>query len=98
MRQFQPYALTVAGRLAEIADGYVLVDDTALCANPKDGTTYKVYADDIRIKRCIQFLSLKTGDTVSIEYNGTISKANEVSGAYSMEAGTLVDGDLLIPE
>lgn len=94
----EPYELEVTGTLIEIGDGYVLVDDTVLCANEEDGMVYKIFTDDIRVRRGIECSDMKVGDTVVVKYKGTISDHNEVSGAYSMYKGTLVDGDLAMPE
>lgn len=96
--EFSPYALTVSGTLTEIGDGYVLIDDTVLCRNPKAATVYKVFTDDIRAKRCIECACVKVGDTVVVKYEGEISENNEVSGAYSIYAGILKDGDVLTAE
>lgn len=96
--EFSPYALTISGTLVEIGNGYVLIDDTVLCKNAEDGTVYKVYTNDLRVLRCIEYASIKVGDTVVVKYDGEISESNEVIGAYSMYKGTLEDGDLLIEE
>lgn len=96
--EFSPYALTVSGTLTEIGNGYILIDDTVLCKNAEDGTIYKVYTNDLRVLRCIEYSSIKVGDTVVVKYEGAISDNNEVTGAYSMYKGTLQDGDLLIAE
>lgn len=92
------YTLTVSGTLTEIGDGYVLIDDSILCKNREDGTVYKIFTDDIRMRRCIECFNFEIGDTVGIKYEGIISEGNEISSAYSMYKGTLVDGDLAIPE
>ena len=76
----------------------MLVDDTVLCANKEDGTVYKIFTDDIRMRRCIECTDIKVGDTVAVKYDGTISDNNEVSGAYSMYKGTLIDGDMAVAE
>lgn len=94
----EPYELTVSGILTEIGDGYVLVDDTVLCANEEDGRVYKIFTGDIRARRCIESRHVKAGDAVIVKYDGTISDHNEVSGAYSIYKGTLSGGDLAIPE
>lgn len=95
---FEPYELTIAGTLTEIGDGYVLVDDRVLCTNEEDGTVYKIYTGDIRMRRCIECTDIKVGDTVAVKYRGNISDGNEIGNAYSMYKGTLVDGGLAIPE
>lgn len=94
----EQYALSVAGTLVEIGEGYVLIDDSVLCADPKDGTVYKVYTDDFRMARCLAFRNLQVGDTVGVKYEGSVSKNNEISGAYEIYKGTLIDGDLAVPE
>lgn len=96
--EFEPYEYTVSGTLTEIGDGYVLIDDSVLCANEKDGTVYKVLSDNIRMKRCVELTGIKVGDMVVVKYGGEISDKNQINGAYSMDKGTLVEGDLVIPE
>lgn len=96
--EFEPYENTVSGTLTEIGDGYVLIDDSVLCTNEKDGTLYKALTDDIRMKRCIKFAGIKVGDTVVVKYGGEISDNNQINGAYSMNKGTLMEGDIDIPE
>ena len=92
------YTLTVSGTLTEIGDGYIKIDDSVLCKNKGYGTVYKIFTGDIRMKRCIECFNFEIGDTVGIKYEGIISESNEIIGAYSMYKGTLVDGDLAIPE
>lgn len=96
--EFEPYELTVSGTLTEIENGYVLIDDTVLCANEADGTVYKIFVNDIKMRRCIECTDLKVGDTVAVKYKGEISDRNEINGAYSICKGTLVDGNLAVPE
>lgn len=96
--EFNPYTSTVSGTLTEIGEGYVLIDDSILCANKDDGSIYKVSTNDIRIRRCIECTGITVGDTVAVKYDGEISEANEISRAYSMYKGTLVDDDLAFAE
>lgn len=95
---FEPYELTIPGTLTEVGDGYVLIDDSAFCADEKDGVVYKVLTGDIRMERSIIFGIVKVGDTVAVKYRGEISDNNQISGAYSIYKGTLIDGDLAIQE
>lgn len=92
------YEASIEGTLTEIGDGYVLIDDSILCEDAGKGKVYKVYTDDIRMRRCIELGNIKTGDIVSAKYDGDISENNEVSGAYSIYTGELSDGGLIIPE
>ena len=92
------YEASIDGTLTEIGDGYVLIDDSILCEDAGKGRVYKVYTDDIRMRRCIELGNIQTGDIVSAKYDGDISENNEVSGAYSIYTGELVSGGLVIPE
>lgn len=92
------YEASIEGTLTEIGDGYVLIDDSVLCEDAGKGRVYKVYTDDIRMRRCIEFGNIQTGDIVSAKYDGDISENNEVSGAYSIYTGTLTGGGIAIPE
>ena len=73
----------------------MIVDNTALCRNPKAGKEYKVYTDDIRVKRWSESGEIKTGDLVAVEYEGKISDSCEITGAYSIFTGTLEENDIL---
>lgn len=92
------YEASIEGTLTEIGDGYVLIDDSVLCEDAGKGKVYKVYTDDIRMRRCIELGNIQTGDIVSAKYDGDISENNEVSGAYSIYTGTLTGGRIAIPE
>lgn len=98
--EFEPYRRMVAGRVAEITDGYLVVDDSVLYENPADGRMYKIPLDDLRIRRYVEYRMVKVGDTVAVEYEGEIDPAagNLVQGAVSISRGRIVDGDVLIPE
>lgn len=95
---FEPYAPTIAGTLIDIGKDYVLIDDTIMCKNKKDGTVYKIYTNDIRMTRCIEYLNIKIGDTVCVNYKDVISDDNEINSAYSLYEVYLENGDLSIPE
>lgn len=90
----EPFETTVAGTLTEIGDGYVLIDDSVLCADERDGTVYKVSTGDIRMRRWIEAGGIEVGDTVVVKYSGGISEDSGIDGAYAMLEGTLVDGGL----
>ena len=88
-------APTISGTVTEIGNGYMIVDNTALCRNPKAGKEYKVYTDDIRVKRWSESGEIKTGDLVAVEYEGKISGSCKITGAYSIFTGTLEKNDIL---
>lgn len=89
---------TISGTVTEIGDGYMIIDDTVLCRKPKAGKKYKVYTDDIRVRRWTESGEIKTGDLVAVEYEGKISSNCEVTGTYSIFTGTLEENDILTQE
>lgn len=89
---------TISGTVTEIGNGYIMVDDTVLCKKSKAGKKYKVYTDDIKIRRWIESGELKEGDLVIVEYEGEISSNYEVKGAYSIFTGTFEENGILNQE
>ena len=97
-----PYIYSIAGTLKEIGDGYILVDDTILCREEKDGIIYRVLTEELRIRRCLEFLGgFQTGDLVVVSYEGHLEAGEEyvVRGAVSLAKGQLEsDGAVSVPE
>ena len=75
-----------------------MVDDTILCRKSKAGKKYKVYTDDIKVRRWIESGEIKAGNLVVVEYEGEISSNYEVKGAYSIFTGTFEENDVLNQE
>lgn len=96
--EYEPYRNAIAGKVIEITDGYILIDDTMLCKNPLDGATYKVLLNDLRISRYVDNEIVKVGDTVQIIFEGEIDDTNTIDGAISAYQVTISGGDVLIPE
>ncbi len=96
--EYEPYRNAIAGKVVEITDGYILIDDTMLCKNPLDGATYKVLLNDLRISRYVDNEIIKVGDAVQIIFEGEIDDTNTIDGAVSAYQVTISGGDVLIPE
>lgn len=96
----EPYTYSLTGTLVEIGNGYILVDDSVLCADEKDGMVFKVLTSDLRISRCIDFQRISVGSIVVIGFREPIriEAGNTVSGAVSMVTGSLYEGEVVIPE
>ncbi len=93
----------LAGRVTEIGDGYVIIDDTELCTDPEEGMSFKISIDDPRIKRCFEFAgySIEVGSIVMFSFYApiTLGEGNTVDGAIDVNIGYLAgNGDVLIPE
>lgn len=96
----EPYTYSLAGTLTEIGDGYILVDDSILCADEDDGMVFKVLTSDLRVSRFIDYREVSTGSIVVIAFTEPVNveDGNVVSGAVSMAKGSLYDGDVAVPE
>ena len=96
--EYEPYQDAIVGKIVEITDGYILIDDTVLCNNPSDGTTYKVLLNDLRISRYVDYSIIKVGNTVQIAYEGKINQANTIDSAISASHVTILGEDAVILE
>ncbi len=98
--QPEPFTSTLAGTLTGVENGYLLVDDTVLCTDAKDGLVFRVSTGDLRIRRCVELGEVRVGDIVQISFNGDIDidAGNTVPGAYAIEKAYLSDGVVMIPE
>ena len=54
--EFEPFNKSIAGKVTEITDDYILVDDSVLCKDPADGITYKIMIDDVKISLAVSNL------------------------------------------
>lgn len=90
----------VTGKIVEITDKYLLLDDSVLCKNEADGETYKILLNNIRISRYVDYGVIHAGDLVRISYEGYICKENEnkINSAYSVSKVVISNGEVLIPE
>ncbi len=86
--EYEPYdnSNSICGKIVEITDDYILVDDSILCKDEADGITYKILINDIRISRYVDRDIIDVGDTVKISYNGEIDEqnSNTISNAFSI--------------
>lgn len=96
----EQYEYTIAGTITEIGDGYVLIDDTVLCKDKKDGMVFKVLTDELIIRRYLECTNIKVGDTIAVKFQTEIvlGEDNTVSGAISMYRGTVTDSGMAVPE
>ena len=95
---YEPYQNTVAGKVVEITDEYVLLDDTVICNDPADGTTYKILLNDLRITRYVNHEIIRVGGNIQITFEGEIDSQNTIDSAISAANVMISGGDVLIPE
>lgn len=96
----EPYMYSLVGTLTETGDGYILVDDSVLCANQKDGMVFKVPTDDLRISRHIDLGEIKAGDVVMVSFTGAIDieAGNIVNGVCDIAGAFISDGEVWVEE
>jgi hypothetical protein len=96
----EPYYNYLYGTFAGIEDGYLLVDDTILCSNKKDGMCFRVPMEDIRISRNVDLGYITVGDVVFVTFSGRIdtTSGNIVIDPVSIQKGILADDSILIEE
>ena len=91
----------IAGTVTEISDGYIMVDDSVMMADPEDGMVFRISTEDIRIRRWVEWIGagIEVGDFVVVRYSGGVDteNGNNVLGAYSINKAKLADGTVLIP-
>ena len=96
--EYEPYQNTIVGKITEITDEYILLDDSILCANPDDGITYKILLNDLRISRYAESGAIRVGENVQITYEGEIDESNTIDSAISASDVVISGGDVFIPE
>ncbi len=94
----EPYLQSLAGTLVEIGDGYLLVDDTALCVDEKDGTMFQISTEALHIRRYVELGILQEGDTVFVSFTGPIDPNHVVNGVEFISKATISQGNVMIPE
>ena len=96
--EYEPYQNTIVGKITEITDEYILLDDSILCTNPDDGITYKILLNDLRISRYVESGAIRVGENIQITYEGEIDESNTIDSAISASDVVISGGDVLIPE
>lgn len=96
--EYEPYQNTVTGKVVDITEEYIILDDTVICNDPADGTTYKILLNDLRIKRYVQHEIIKVGGMVQITFEDEIDRQNTIDTAISAANVMISKGEVLIPE
>lgn len=96
--EYEPYQNAVTGKVIEITEEYILLDDTVICNDPADGTTYKILLNDLRISRYVDHEVVKVGGMVQITFDGEIDSQDTIDSAISAANVMISGGDVLIPE
>ena len=89
----------LCGRVVEIGEDYIKIDDSVMMENPEEGIVFTVYANDTRVRRYITSGFLSVGQTVVIEHGGIHrDEPTVVRTATTLnEAVIASEGEVLIP-
>ena len=94
-----PSSDIIGGKVTEMGDGYIKLDDSVLCEDESDGKVFTLMTEDPWIKRCIEFsVRPKAGDIVAVYYDGEIGDDLIIKGAYELTKAQIGDGGLYINE
>lgn len=98
--EYEPYRNSIAGRIVEVADTYMMIDDSELCVDPAEGVAFKVSLDDLCISRYLTVGRVNVGDIVVVEFDGEIDIENgfSIDSAISVSSAIIYDGDVIILE
>ena len=98
--KYEPYYKAIYGTVTEITEEYILIDDSVLCKDPSDGSTYRVPLSDIRISRSVSLGYVKVGTFICVSFADSIDKAenNTVLGVVRIEEAWLQPEGLGVKE
>ena len=89
----------LCGRVVEIGEDYIKIDDSVMMENPEEGIVFTVYANDTRVRRYITSGFLSVGQTVVIEHGGIYKDEPTVvrTATTLYEAMVTGDGEIYVP-
>ncbi len=97
--KYEPYLPSALGYVTEVADDYIMIDDSSLCRDENDGVTYTIMLDDIRISRYVKRVSPKVGELIMAEYEqGGMTDEFVITNAVNLSRASFVDGYAAVEE
>ena len=95
---FEPYLNSVVGKITDITDEYIIINDSVLCNNSSDGIEYKISMQDLRISRYVELNQIAKGSIVSVQYSGEIGDGNIVEGVTNIMSARISANGVEVPE
>lgn len=95
---FEPYLNSVVGKITDITDEYITINDSVLCNNPSDGIEYKISMQDLRISRYVELNQIAKGSIVCVQYSGEIGDGNIVEGVTNIMRARISANGVEVPE
>ena len=91
----------ITGTVTEIGEDHFKVDDTIMMKKPKQGKTFTVLLNDIRVERYFIRGHIREGDQVTIRYDGIIyaDEPEIIRGAFDISEVFITEkGERIQPE
>ncbi len=68
---------TLSGTVVGIEDGYLLIDDSVLCADAEEGMVFRISLNSVRCLRNMTYQEIQPGNTVTVTLQGQIRLADK---------------------
>ena len=97
----EPYNYMTIGKIVELTDEYVIIDDSFLCKDEREGVLYKILLNDIRVSRWFTDKMNYVGRVVLIvhENKPVVENGVVIDSAIDVEFPYItIDGQIYIPE
>ena len=97
----EPYNYMTIGKVVELTDEYVIIDDSFLCKDEREGVLYKVPLNDIRVSRRFTYKMNYVGRVVLIvhENKPVVENGVVIDSAIDVDFPSItIDGQIYIPE
>ncbi len=96
----ESYTQVLAGTVEAITEEFLLINDGILCKHPEDGMVFRLSMDDIRVRRFVEVGKTKVGDTISVQFLGTIDvdKENLIEQVYDISKAHISEGNVWVEE
>jgi len=94
------YTQVLAGTIEEITEESLLINDGIMCKHPEDGMIFRLSMEDIRVRRFVEVGRAKVGDTVSVQFVGTVNvnKENLIEQVYDISKAHISEGNVWVEE
>lgn len=96
----ESYTHVLAGTIEEITEEFLLINDGVLCKNPKEAMVFRLSMEDIRVRRFVEVGKVKVGDTVSVQFLGSVDvdKENLIEQVCDINKAHISEGNVWVEE
>lgn len=90
---YEPYIYQLAGKLLEVGDNYILMDDSVMCKKSDDGMTFRIEIDNEWFHRYFESGYIEIGDLIIVKFSGELDAETgeiELGPAFSIRPAKIV--------